>query len=162
MQKALFLDRDGVINVDYGYVHKEKDFTFMPHIVEFLKNIKIPIIVITNQSGIARGYYNKSEFNKITRYMVDELQKEGIEIMDLFYCPHAPGDGCRCRKPNPKMILDAAEKHNIDLANSTFIGDKESDMQAAQNAGIGTKILIGNHSEIADKIIQDIKEIQDV
>lgn len=160
MRKALFLDRDGIINVDYGYVCKKEDFFFTDGIFEFLQTIKDPIFVITNQSGIGRGYYSQQDFEKLTAYMCQEFAKRSITITETFYCPHRPDEGCLCRKPEPKMILDAAKKYEIDLARSTFIGDKCSDMQAATAAGVGNKIAVGISCKEADRSIQSLKGLK--
>lgn len=160
MQKALFLDRDGIINEDYGYVYKRDDFKFTQGIFTLLKDITYPIFVITNQSGIGRGYYSQKDFEKITKYMVLAFAKEGVEITKVYYCPHAPQEKCQCRKPSPQMIIEAAKEFDIDLKNSIFIGDKESDMQAAQNAGIGRKIILGKKSEFADEAVEKLEDIK--
>lgn len=142
--KALFLDRDGVINIDHGYTYRQEDFEFCDGIFEFIryfsqKNYKI--FVVTNQSGISRGYYSHEDFAKLTEYMVAEFAKNGIKIEEVAYCPHHPDDGCLCRKPKPKMIDDLVKKYNIDRANSVMIGDKQSDIDAAKSANIKHTIL---------------------
>ena len=139
--KAAFLDRDGVINEDFGYVGKIEDFKFKEGIFELLKllqNLGFTLFVVTNQSGIARGYYTKEDFYSLTEWMKEELKKEGIEIKDVRFCPHHPDitGECECRKPKPGMILDLAEEYNIDLKNSIMIGDSQSDMDACENAGV--------------------------
>ena len=160
MQKALFLDRDGIINEDYGYVYKRDDFKFTQGIFALLKDITYPIFVITNQSGIGRGYYSQKDFEKITKYMVLAFATEGIKITKVYYCPHAPQEKCRCRKPSPQMIVEAAKECDIDLQNSIFIGDKESDMQAAYNAGIGKKIVVGKKTKFADEVVEKLEDIK--
>jgi len=116
--RAVFLDRDGVINDDFGYVSKIEDFKFKEGIfelLELLQNKGFTLFVITNQSGIARGYYTKEDFLKLTDFMLKELEKRDIFIKEVAYCPCHPdfSESCDCRKPNPKMILDLAEKYNI-------------------------------------------------
>lgn len=160
MQKALFLDRDGIINVDHGYVSKIEDFEFNEGIFELLQDISYPIFVITNQSGIGRGYYTLEEFKALTEHMLFQFANKGIKITEVFFCPHSPNQECECRKPKPKMILDAAKKYNIDLKNSIFIGDKHSDMQAALHAGVGMKIIVANRSKIADKAVNTLKGLK--
>lgn len=150
--KALFLDRDGIINVDHGYVHKPEDFEFVEGIFELCQlAIKkgYQIFVITNQAGIARGYYDVATFESLSSWMVNEFAKQAITITKVYFCPHHPTKGvnqfvmsCDCRKPEPGMILKAQQDFSIDLKDSIFIGDKISDMQAAKNSGIETRILV--------------------
>ena len=150
MIKACFLDRDGVINVDKNYVYKIEDFEFNDGIfelLEFLKEKGYVFIVVTNQSGIARGLYTKEDFSKLSNFMTEELKKRGIDILKIYHCPHHPDENCECRKPRPKMILDAKEEFDIDLENSIMIGDRKTDIQAANNAKIGTSIFIGKQQE---------------
>jgi len=139
--KAAFLDRDGVINIDTGYVGRIKDFKFKDGIFELLKllqNLGFTLFIVTNQSGIARGYYNEEDFYKLTEWMKEEFKKEGIEIKDVRFCPHHPDitGECECRKPKPGMILELAKEYGIDLKNSIMIGDSDRDIEAAKRAGI--------------------------
>lgn len=139
--KAAFLDRDGVINIDTGYVGRIKDFKFKDGIFELLKllqNFGFTLFIVTNQSGIARGYYSEEDFYKLTEWMKEEFKKEGIEIKDVRFCPHHPDitGECECRKPKPGMILDLAKEYGIDLKNSIMIGDSDRDIEAAKRAGI--------------------------
>jgi D-glycero-D-manno-heptose 1,7-bisphosphate phosphatase len=158
VNKALFLDRDGIINVDHGYVFKQAEFEFAPGIFElcsYAQTSGYQLIVITNQAGIARGYYTEEDFEKLTKWMIAEFNKQGIIITDVFYCPHHPTKGkgdylqaCGCRKPKPGMIFAAKKKHRLDLKQSIFIGDKVSDMKAAEAAGIHNRILVdGKYSD---------------
>lgn len=146
-KKIVFLDRDGVINVDKHYLYKIEEFEFTQNLFETCKyfiSLGYEIIIITNQSGIARKYYNEDDFKKLTSWMLNEFKQNDINILDLFYCPHSPNDNCSCRKPKPGMILQANNKYNIDLKNSWLIGDKISDVEAGINAGIKNTILITN------------------
>ncbi|MDQ1772726.1 D-glycero-beta-D-manno-heptose 1,7-bisphosphate 7-phosphatase [Labilibaculum sp. A4] len=141
MKKALFLDRDGVINHEYNYVHKIESFDFIPGIFEFCKfflNQGYLIVIITNQAGIARGYYTEKEFWKLTKWMLAEFEIKGIEITKAYCCPHHPEftGACNCRKPNPGMLLKASKDFGIDLESSMLVGDKESDLNAGINAGL--------------------------
>lgn len=144
--RALFLDRDGVINHDSGYTVKIDDFHFVDGIFELCREAKrlgYLIIVVTNQAGIGRGYYSEQDFLLLTEWMKARFEEEAAAITDVYFCPyhaeHGVGDYKKesfDRKPNPGMLLKAAEKYQIDLAGSIMIGDKESDMEAAKSAGI--------------------------
>lgn len=138
--KALFLDRDGIINEDYGYVHKIEDFKFTDFIFDLCKKYQdqgYMIIVVTNQAGIAKGFYSEEDSIKLNHYMVNEFKKKGIIISKTYYCPHRDEDSCNCRKPKPGMFLQAIKEYNIDPIVSIAIGDKMSDLEAANKAGIG-------------------------
>ena len=150
--RALFLDRDGVINIDHGYVCKIEDFQFVDGIFEVLKKYQklgFLLIVVTNQSGIGRGYYSSEDFKTVTDWMLDILEKKDIFIDEVFHCNHEPDSGCKCRKPAPGMLFEACEKFDIDMENSWMIGDKKSDIDAAHNAGVKNTILIS--SDCSDK-----------
>lgn len=149
MKKALFLDRDGVINVDKHYVYRIEDFEFVNGIFEICRKYRDDgylIFVVTNQAGIARKIYSDAEFRLLTDYMIERFIFEGIFISKVYYCPHHPDftGPCSCRKPNPGLFFKAAEEFGIDLGSSVIIGDKESDEQAGRNAGIGTCLYIQN------------------
>jgi D-glycero-D-manno-heptose 1,7-bisphosphate phosphatase len=154
--KALFLDRDGVINIDKGYVHKIEDFEFIEGIFDLCKSYQDKgylIIVITNQAGIARGYYTEEDFLKLSEWMKKEFAKRNVIITDIFYCPHHPDftGECECRKPKPGMILKAAKKYNIDLSESILIGDKITDIEAGKRAGIKNCYIIDNKFNLIKK-----------
>jgi len=163
--KAAFLDRDGVINIDYGYVGSIDKFKFKEGIfklLKFLEEREYKLFIVTNQSGIARGFYSKDDFHSLMDYMRNELKKRDIEIIDYEFCPHHPNitGECECRKPKPGMILDLAKKYNIDLKNSIMIGDSLSDIKAAKNAGIKKTYLVKNTLfDIIQKIQKDENEI---
>jgi D-glycero-D-manno-heptose 1,7-bisphosphate phosphatase len=145
LHKAVFLDRDGIINVDKAYVYKKEDFEFCEGVFEALKHFQTLgyiLIVVTNQSGIARGYYRHEDFANLTSWMREVFSLKGIHITDVFHCPHLPDFGCECRKPNTKMFQDAFTKYDIDPQNSWMIGDKKSDIQAAINANIPNTIFV--------------------
>jgi D-glycero-D-manno-heptose 1,7-bisphosphate phosphatase len=146
MNKALFLDRDGVINVNHGYVFQASDFDFIDGIFDLVKRANeqgYKVIVVTNQSGIGRGMYTEFDFIELTKWMVLEFAQRGATINDVLYCPHHPQAKleqykkvCECRKPNPGMFNTAAAQHNISLTNSIMVGDKLSDVEAAIKAGL--------------------------
>ncbi len=150
-QKALFLDRDGIINIDHGYVSKVEKFEFVDGIFEFIKlflNKNYLLFIVTNQSGIGRGYYSEKDFLKLTKWMLSEFKKENISIADVFYCPHSPEEKCKCRKPQIGMINQALKSYDIDLNSSFMIGDKQSDIDLAINANITNSIYIGKSLDI--------------
>ena len=137
--KAFFLDRDGVLNKDpNGYISSSKDIYLIDGAKEALKiicdNDFIPI-VITNQSGISRGYFTHYELFKINCRLNNLL---GNKLKNVFYCPHTPEDKCQCRKPSPYMIFKASEHYNIDLSKSWMIGDKDTDILCGRNSGVNT------------------------
>lgn len=144
-KKAIFLDRDGVINHEVGYLHKIKDFKFINNVFEaclYFQSLGYQIIVVTNQSGISRGYYGESEFHQVNDWMLAQFKSQGIKILDVFFCPHGPEDECECRKPKPGMLTQAQKKYGIDMDLSWMIGDKEADITAANAAGIQNTILV--------------------
>ena len=148
MKRALFLDRDGVINRDHGYVGRIEDFEFIPGIFELVRfahaELGWPVIVTTNQSGIGRGLFDEAAYQQLTDWMCDRFRAEGAPLTAVYYCPYHPeygiGDYKRdhpWRKPQPGMILQAAADHDIDLAGSALIGDGQRDMEAGAAAGVG-------------------------
>ena len=161
--KTIFLDRDGVINKDINYLHKINDFEFVDGIFDvclYFQSLGYKIIIITNQSGISRGYYSHSDYQKVTQWMLDQFKYKNINILDVFHCPHGPDSTCDCRKPKPGMFLKAKHKHNTDMEKSWMIGDKERDTIAANSAGIDNTILIRSSHKIDEsnsnaKIILD-------
>ena len=143
---ALFLDRDGVINRDVGYVHKIEAFEFYQEIFEICRiftRLEIPIVIVTNQSGIGRGIFTLDDYIKLNNWMLSEFQKEQVSITKVYFCESAPNSEFDSRrKPGPGMILEAAQDLDIELKNSIMIGDKESDMIAANVAGIENRVII--------------------
>ena len=137
--KALFLDRDGIVNIDYGHVYKIKDFKFTDFIFDLCKkyqNNGYLIFIITNQAGIGKNLYTEQDFLNLNKYMLNEFNKQGINITKVYYCPHKPEDGCDCRKPKSGMFLKAINEFNINPKESVAIGDKLTDLEAAYDAGI--------------------------
>lgn len=174
-QPAIFLDRDGVINHDSGYVYKVDDFEFIDGAIEAMQQLKKAgwlLVVITNQAGIARGYFTEQDFMSLTEWMDWSLADRGVDLDGIYFCPHHKDYGnetykqdCACRKPKPGMILDATAELNIDLTQSWIVGDKGSDLQAGENAGIPNRIFVkGNYpidqqqSQLATVIVSSLQE----
>jgi D-glycero-D-manno-heptose 1,7-bisphosphate phosphatase len=152
--KTIFLDRDGVINKEINYLHKIDDFEFIDGAFEacrYFMSLNYKIVVITNQSGIARSYFTTNDFQILSHWMIAQFKKNGVNILDIFHCPHAPDSNCNCRKPMPGMLLDAKYKHNINMEDSWLIGDKEADIIAANNAGIANTIIVRSGHKINEK-----------
>ena len=150
--KAAFLDRDGVINVDYAYVHRRENFHFIPGALEgaaeLVRKGYQPVIV-TNQSGIGRGKYSIEDFRELSFWLAGVFERHNAPLSAVYFCPHHPTHAfapylkdCDCRKPNPGMLFQAAQDLNIDLTQSVLIGDKPSDIQAAKAAGLSEAVLV--------------------
>lgn len=147
MNRALFLDRDGVINVDHGYVYQPENFEFIDGIFDLCRaaaELGYLIVVITNQAGIGRGYYTEDDFLRLSDWMCGEFASRGVNVAKVYFCPTHPKHGIGqykvdspMRKPGPGMLLQAGRELDIDLAQSIFVGDKDSDKQASEAAGVG-------------------------
>ena len=152
MNKAIFLDRDGTIIKDKLYLSDVSGIEFLQDVDVALKKFLtcgFELIVVTNQSGVGRGYYSESELGIVNNRIKSDLSKLSIPILDFYYCPHYVGSQiskydvkCNCRKPSPGMIFQAVKEHKIDLSVSYMIGDKDSDVQAGKNAGLKKSFLI--------------------
>lgn len=175
VEKGLFLDRDGVINIDYGYVHKQNQFDFVDGIFEVCRAARersYSIFIVTNQAGIGRGYYSERDFHELMDWMRAQFISYKCPIRAVYYCPAHPEFGLgeyKCdseyRKPRPGMILSAARDFGIDLNASILLGDKESDIQAGRAAGVGKNFLFANIekskyiSTQADAVFTELKEL---
>lgn len=176
--KALILDRDGVVNIDKDYVHRAEEFEFIDGVFDLCRMAieqGYRIIVITNQSGIGRGYYTEDDFHALTGWMKAQFAAEGITIAQVYFCPYHPVHGIGKyrqdsydRKPNPGMIIKAAQDFDLDLSNCILVGDRESDMKAAQTAGVGHKVLYRPDDKgddtptCADYIVSDLGTVLDL
>ena len=143
--KTIFLDRDGVINKEKNYLFKIADFEFIDGVFsacEYFNKMGYEIIIVTNQSGIARQYFSELDYKNLTKWMILQFKKNGILILDTFHCPHSPDLNCDCRKPKPGMLISAKNKHSINMKKSWMIGDSERDITAANLAGIKNTILV--------------------
>jgi D-glycero-D-manno-heptose 1,7-bisphosphate phosphatase len=149
--RALILDRDGVINVNHGYVHTRERFDFVDGIFDACRQARALgylLIVATNQAGIGRGYYGEAQFHALTDWMCAEFARLGAPLDRVYFCPYHPQHGlgdyrrdAPCRKPNPGMILDAARDYRLDLPACVLVGDKPSDIEAGRRAGVGCNVL---------------------
>jgi D-glycero-D-manno-heptose 1,7-bisphosphate phosphatase len=164
--RALFLDRDGVVNVEKNYLHKIEDFELMEGIIDVCRNYQDQgyiIIIVTNQSGISRGYYTEEDFAVLSQWMVEHFKSFGITITRIYHCPHHESiDGfCECRKPSPGMFLEARKEYDLDMAASVMIGDNERDIEASLNAGVGINILLSSEAtdSKANRIIHSLREL---
>ncbi|MFD1735500.1 D-glycero-alpha-D-manno-heptose-1,7-bisphosphate 7-phosphatase [Bacillus salitolerans] len=157
MKKAIFLDRDGVINEvltkRVKFVNKPKDLYLLPRVGEAIKLLNdagFLVFVVTNQGGIGLGYMTEEALQKVHHKMEKELSKAGASIQEVAYCPHKPEAGCECRKPNSKMLFDLAKRHGLDLGSSYMVGDREVDIMAGKGAGVKTIIVGKEKTELAD------------
>jgi D-glycero-D-manno-heptose 1,7-bisphosphate phosphatase len=168
---GLLLDRDGVLNHDSGYVGHRDAFRWQPGALDLLRRARglgLPVAVVTNQSGIARGYYSWGEFADLTRWMLREVQASGGQIAAVYACPWHP-DGVPpwnlpspLRKPEPGMLLAAASDLRLDLARSTLIGDQPTDIAAARSAGVGRAIRVADQPDpLADATVADLRAVDD-
>ncbi len=152
MDRVIFLDRDGTLNEEVNYLHRKEDLKILDSVPQALKRLKAhgyKLVVVTNQAGVARGYYSEEEVEALHRYMNEVLRSQGAEIDAFFYCPHHPEHGigayktvCGCRKPGVGMFEQAASRFDVDKACSWMIGDKLIDIQSGINFGLRT-VLVG-------------------
>ncbi len=142
---AVFLDRDGTLNHDPGYLGAAEEFRFLPGAVPAVKRLKDAgylVFVVSNQSGIARGFFDEKMLRRIHDRMEEELRRGGAVLDGIYYCPHHPDARCPCRKPKPRMVLEAARKYGVDLRRSYFVGDRASDIETGRNAGCRTVLVM--------------------
>lgn len=155
---AVFIDRDGTIIVDVGYPKYARQVSLMPGAVTALRELKrkgFLIIIISNQSGIGRGYMTRQQAGSVHKRVISLLGNSGVEIDEAYYCPHAPDDGCDCRKPSPEMLFEASRKFDIDLSRSFMIGDRDVDIETGKNAGCRTLCLRSAEDRGAGSVTAD-------
>ena len=170
LRPAAFLDRDGVVNIDHGYVYRSEDFEFVPGVLEGarrLAGLGYALVVVTNQSGIGRGLYGEADFRALTDWMTQQFAAAGAPLAGVYFCPHHPTEAevpyrldCECRKPAPGMLLRAADELGLDLAASVMFGDRASDLEAARAAGVPHRVLLatdgtGEPVEVAPGLATD-------
>ena len=179
-KKAVFLDRDGTINEEKDYLHRIEDFAFIPGAPEAIRRLKeagFLVIVVTNQSGVARGYFSRDDVDLLHDHIQRELGKIGTAIDAFYFCPHHPEKGvgelkvdCDCRKGRPGMLLQAAAEHGIDLAASWMIGDKRADLEAGRAAGCRSLLVRTGYGEeelakgagaLAETVVDDLPAAAD-
>ena len=181
MQKALFLDRDGVINVDKGYIFHPEQVEWVSGIIPLLQAFQAKgykLVVVTNQSGIARGMYSEADFHALMEWMKNALKPHNVNLNTVYFCPHHPTEGsseytqpCNCRKPAPGMFEQAIKEHQIDVANSVMIGDSWRDVIAAEAVQVQTIYYLNaqvtveqaahiGHSSLTIKNVIELSEIQ--
>jgi len=157
MRGGVFLDRDGTINEEVEYLSNPQNLRLIPGAAQaicLLNEVGIPVIVVTNQSGIGRGYFTETRLDEIHRTLIKRLASQNAHLDAIYYCPHHLEDGCDCRKPEPGMIMQAAEEHNIDLRRSWVIGDKISDLRAGWRVGCKTVLVLTGYGREAREHFQ--------
>ncbi|MCK8832209.1 D-glycero-beta-D-manno-heptose 1,7-bisphosphate 7-phosphatase [Haemophilus influenzae] len=175
MNKAIFLDRDGTLNIDYGYVHEIDNFKFIEGAIDALRELKklgYMLVLVTNQSGIARGYFAEDQFLQLTEWMDWSLAEQDVDLDGIYYCPHHPeGKGeykedCDCRKPKSGMLLQAIKELKIDPTQSIMVGDKVEDLKAGIGAKVKMNVLVrtgkpvtGESERIADYVLDSIVDL---
>lgn len=170
MKRAVFLDRDGTINVDVGYLGDPDGLVFIrgaKEAVRLLKKKGFFVFIVTNQSGVGRGYFSLDKLKAVNEKLLHEFSKSKIHIDGIYYCPHHPKQKCKCRKPYPKIVKDIAQEFRLDLEYSYFIGDKLSDVQTGKNAGARTVLINTDNTSLIEEeddwtppdfIAKDLKE----
>lgn len=157
--KAILLDRDGTLIEDKNYAYKIEDLEILPGVIEGLRKLQreFVFIIVTNQSGIGRGYYTAEDFHKFNNHLIRLLNRESIKILETYFCPHLREEECECRKPNTKFIDEIIDDFNVNIKESWMIGDHPSDIQFGMNAGCRTVFLTTGHG---NKHLDDLKSLK--
>ena len=157
-KKAIILDRDGTLIEDKNYAYKIEDFELLDGVIEGLKLLQNNFLffIVTNQSGIGRGYYTVQDFHNFNNHLINILKKQKIEILKTYFCPHLKKENCECRKPKTKFIEEIINEFNVDIKRSWMIGDHPSDIEFGINAGCRTIFLTTGHG---DKHIDDLESL---
>ena len=151
-ERFVFLDRDGTLIHDPGYVHRIEDYRLLDGVVDallLLQDADFRLAIVTNQSGIGRGLFSEQDFQRFEAHLVLDLADQGVEIEQTFHCPHTPEDDCECRKPGTLLLVRARDELDADLSESWVVGDRESDVELAQNAGCRS-VLISSERGVPD------------
>ena len=173
LERAVFLDRDGTLIEEKGYIYRPEEVRLLPKAVEavsFLKSLGLKVVILTNQSGIGRGFYTEADYRKVMAYLFNLLGGRQAAVDASYFCPHAPWEGCPCRKPSPGMAERAAEELSLDLARSFVVGDKKSDMELARATGArGILVRTGYGAEteksvtpLWDAVADDLAEAAEI
>lgn len=167
MHRAVFLDRDGVINEvltdRVKFVNRTEQLYFLPGVPEAIRRLNQTfdyVFVVTNQGGVGLGFMKETQLQEIHKDMIKLLRKEGAVIQEVVYCPHKPKSGCGCRKPNSKLIENLADKYDVDLTFSYMVGDTDTDIIAGKKAGTKT-VFIGKSEPLADAVFPDLLQAAD-
>ncbi len=158
MKWAVFLDRDGTINEEVQYLHDPHQLRLLPGArvaIRLLNQAGVPAILVTNQAGIGRGYYSEAAMSELHRELARRLAAQGAHLDATYHCPHHPDQECACRKPQPGMLVQAAEEHGIDLQRSFVVGDKVSDLEAGWRAGCRTVLVLTGYGVQAREAFKD-------
>lgn len=160
LHRAAFIDRDGVINREFGYVHRVDQFELLPGVLEGLRMLQdagYRLVVVTNQAGVAHGYYDEAAIDTLHAHMQALFDQAGVHLVGIYHCPHHPKakveayrQQCHCRKPEPGMLLQAAQDLKLDLSASVLVGDKVSDIQAGTAAGVPFTVMVESGHDLTD------------
>lgn len=159
-RRFVFLDRDGTLVHDVGHGYRLEDYRLLPGVIEALQSLRdarFRFAIVTNQSGIGRGYFTEADFQRFQARLLEDLHAGGIEIAATYFCPHLPDAGCTCRKPSPATLYAARDRFAIDLAASWMIGDHANDVRLAANAGCNGILLLSGHGAEEQHRLGDTK-----